>query len=57
MQIGLDDIDSKIAVQMEERLTAPLHDYLKDNIYYPITSRYGIPGFVREFHVCSETMC
>ena len=50
MQIGLDDIDSKIAVQMEERLTAPLHDYLKDNIYYPITSRYGIPGFVREFH-------
>ena len=50
MQIGLDDIDSQIAVQMEERLTAPLHLYLQDNIFFNITSRYGIPGFMRGFH-------
>ena len=50
MQIGLDDIDSQIAAQMQERLTAPLHQYLQDNIFYGITSRYGIPGYMRGFH-------
>jgi len=50
MQIGLDDIDPQIAAQMEERLTAPLHEYLQDNIFFPLTTRYGIPGFMREYN-------
>lgn len=47
MQIGLNDIDPQIAAQMEERLTAPLHQYLKDDIFFPLTTHYGIPGFMR----------
>ena len=50
MQIGLDDIDPKIANQMEERLAAPPHLYLKDNIFFPLATRYGIPGFTRDYH-------
>ena len=50
MQIGLNDIDPQIAGQMEERLAAPLHQYLQDNIFFGMTTRYGIPGFMRGFH-------
>ncbi len=49
MQIGLEDLDPQIAEEMEDRLAAPLHQYLKDNIYFSMTTRYGIPGFMRGF--------
>ena len=50
MQIGLNDIDPQIAGQMEERLAAPLHEYLQDNIFFGMTTRYGIPGVMRGFN-------
>ncbi len=47
MQIGLDDLDPQIAAKMEERLAAPLHHYLQDDIFFGMSTRYNIPGFVR----------
>ena len=47
MHIGLDDLDPQIAAKMEERLAAPLHHYLQDDIFFPLSSQYNIPGFVR----------
>ncbi len=34
MRIGLNEIDPAIAASVEERLTAPLGEFLKDNIYW-----------------------
>lgn len=34
MQIGLQDIDPKIAQAMEERLSAPPHEFLKDDVHW-----------------------
>src|SRR5690242_5499864 len=34
MRIGLDDIDPQIAEAMEERLAAPVQEFLKEDIYW-----------------------
>ena len=42
MRIGLDDIDTHIAQEVQYRLTAPEHDFLRANIYWG--------GLIRQRH-------